>query len=184
MNTTLSQIQRELRDPKKAGLVVLLIVVALLLWGRLLLSHVPQMASADPSAPVAAGVDGSGELSGPILPTTPDKPVVSVELAEVLSRDLFLLPREKYEALVDETKAQEPEKSPTEPADDQGWRRAVREAADELSLQSVVTGEQPRAIINGQLVAPGQRIAGFTLIRVAERFVEVEKDGVTVRVNY
>ena len=185
MNTTLSRIQRELKDPKKASLVVLLIAVSMLLWGRLLLKHVPQMASADPAAAVSTPVDsgGMGELSGPVLPERADKPIVAVDLAQDVSRDLFLLPHDKYEPVEDETNAQEPGKSPAEPADDRGWRRAVREAASELSLQSVVTGDQPRAIINGQLVAPGQAVDGFTVTRVAERFVELEKDGMTVRLK-
>jgi len=183
MNRKLERIKAELKDPKKASMIALLLVVALLLWGRFLMEHVPEMATAGPAAPVSSSVDGSGELSGPIAPMTPDKPVVSVELAEGVSRDLFRLPRDKYEAVEDETNGQEPEKSSAEPTDDRGWLRAVRQAADELSLQSVVTGDAPRAIINGQVVAPGERINGFTVVRVAERFVLIEKDGVKVRLN-
>ena len=184
MSSTWDRMMRELRNPKKAALIIVLLVVGLLLWGRLLLKQVPRTASAGGgAAQVTEGATDGGALSGPILPREADKPTVRVALAQDLQRDLFALPRGAYEPIKDERTQAPPEKSAPEPTDESQRRSAVRQAAAELSLQSVVSGEQPRAVINGQMLAKGQRIDGFTVVQVAKRFVLIRKDGVTVRLN-
>ncbi len=180
MTTTLDRVKKELRNPRKAGLLVLLLAISLLLWGRLLLKRVPRTASAQP---VAAVSPTRAILAQAIMPAEPERPVVRVNLAETLSRDLFALDRRAYQPTKDARTAQETEKSPGQPVDDKRQSTAVRKAAAELTLQSVITGSQPRAVINGQMLSPGQRIEGFVLVRIDERFVLVERDGITVRLD-
>lgn len=51
----------------------------------------------------------------------------------------------------------------------------VREEAMGLRLESVLTGSQPRAYINGHLLKPGDEYEGFTLLKVTDRHVILEK---------
>ncbi|MAE60593.1 MAG: hypothetical protein CMJ49_04450 [Planctomycetaceae bacterium] len=169
-------------DKRKFGLVCTLMCVALLLWGRLLMKDVPLTATADdPTAPSIAGA----------VPTPPADsalegwPVVHVDLVDEVSRDLFR-PDPRYfqtepeeDALSDDSGKSGPESD-----DEQDIARArqavVREAAQSLSLQSTIHGNVSQALINGQLVSPGQSISGFTVVRVDERRVTVIKDGVEI----
>ena len=59
----------------------------------------------------------------------------------------------------------------------------MTEAARSLKLQTTIVGAHPRAVINGQLVGPGDKIAGFTVRRILDRKVIVEMDGVQVRLE-
>jgi hypothetical protein len=56
-------------------------------------------------------------------------------------------------------------------------------AAAELRLQSITSGEVPAAFINGRLVRPGGTILGFTLVRCDERSAVLEKQGIQVRLG-
>ena len=180
MNMSWQRIKNELRNPRKAGLLVVLVAVSLLLWGRLLLKQVPQTASAVPATSVS---ETASILAEPIMPLEADKPVVRLQLTEALPRDLFALKHLAYVPTKDAITDQEAEKSAAEPVDDKARFKTARQAAAELNLQSIVTGGQPRAVINGQMLALGQRIEGFALVRIAERFVLVERDGVIVRID-
>jgi hypothetical protein len=52
----------------------------------------------------------------------------------------------------------------------------TKELSD-LELQSTLTGRAPLAYISGHLVRPGDRYAGFSIVRIEERRVLVEKYG-------
>jgi hypothetical protein len=52
-----------------------------------------------------------------------------------------------------------------------------------LTLQSTLLGQPPRAIINGRLLVPGDRINGFTLRRITRREVILEMNGFEVRLG-
>src|SRR2546428_599293 len=53
---------------------------------------------------------------------------------------------------------------------------AARPAATP-TMQPVLTGREPLAYISGHLVRPGDRYAGFSIVRIEERRVLVEKYG-------
>jgi hypothetical protein len=54
---------------------------------------------------------------------------------------------------------------------------AVREEAQALDLQSTMTGQVAAAYISGRLVHEGDTIAGFSVVRIEDRRVILEKSG-------
>lgn len=185
MNDLWKRTWNELRNPRKGGVVAVLLVVALVMWGRLLWQQTPSSASAEVTAP-AASVDGvEAMLDGPVLPGEPARRRVELTLRDKLGRDLFALPRGAYAPVQveDESSGQTEEKSSPEPADENGQLASVRRAASELSLQSVATGEHPYAVINGRVLGPGQRINGLTVVRIGKRHVVLGWQDVTVRLD-
>lgn len=55
----------------------------------------------------------------------------------------------------------------------------VEQAFESLELQATMTGPAPRAYISGRLVRAGDRVAGFTVVRVSDRRVELRRGGAT-----
>lgn len=173
----------------KLYLMVALLSVGLLLWGRLLLKQVPRTAVADDVAAVGADASGS-TVSG--VRASEHAPVVKIARADLstsLARDPFELDDSGYQkvakveppvAPVIDAKKVEAEKSVDKSADEARRVESIRRAADAFSLKSTVTGDRPRAVIDGVTVAPGQKFRGFTLIRVEARCVVLEKEGVEV----
>jgi len=56
---------------------------------------------------------------------------------------------------------------------------AIDQALDSLELQSTLIGPNPIAYISGRLVRPGDRIDGFSVVRIEHRRVLLERDGHT-----
>lgn len=178
-----------LADRKKLGMMVALLAVALLLWGRLLLKRVPQVAVADPNAVVAIDVDGNviaekDKDDKKLDPKAFERKVVIVEIPSFITRDIFA-PGGRFTQATDETgNDTSQEKSVDDSADREMQRRlAVRAAAMQLTLRTTVEGDKPLALINDKLVAPGEPINGFTLIRVGGRWVLLEMNGIYVRLE-
>ena len=169
----------ELRSsPLKSGTIALLLVVGMLLWGRLLLKEVPRTASAIDEMTLAqweasqgkASKPARGGLSGQVfLPLPADK-----------ARNLFVLDPSRYKRTVVQTNTGGSAKYPAT-ATEEELRAAVIEAAQELDLTTVIEGDDPVAIINGQLVRPGHTVEGFTLQRIDGRSVILEQGGTRVR---
>ncbi|MFA9480199.1 hypothetical protein ACERK3_18150 [Phycisphaerales bacterium AB-hyl4] len=170
------------KQDRKLALMLVLLMVGLLLWGRLLLQpSVPRTATAEPSRATAV-VPDSGSV---VKASRPDRPVVEVELPDYLARDLFNFPSDEF-AWAAPKKAEQTtmeEKSGSERSDDQLRSATVRKAAENLRLRSVMMGENPSAVINGQVLRPGQQIQGFTLLEIAKRHVLLEQHGVIVRLR-
>ncbi len=55
----------------------------------------------------------------------------------------------------------------------------VEQAFESLELQATMTGPTPRAYISGRLVRAGDRVAGFIVVRVSDRRVELRRGGET-----
>lgn len=183
MQSLWQRFRHEMRNPRKVALLGGLALVALVMWGRLALEQVPQLAGAASGEAEAIVVDDAAPWAEPVLPAEPARPKVALKLEERLPRDLFALPREHFKLSEDARTRQQAEKSAVEPADESSRFSEVRRAAEALTLESIVTGDRPRALISGRLLEPGQQVRGFTLVRVAQRFVVLEKDGVRVRLN-
>ena len=80
--------------------------------------------------------------------------------------------------LVGEKKAEPEVKKPTGP-DPRVVRldtrlKEVRKEFESLAVQTVVGGARPMAIINGELLAPGQVVGAFTITRIADLRVELD----------
>lgn len=171
----IQQIVHELKhDRKKLGIVVSLLAIGVLMWGRLLLKQVPKTASAvgDGAVASAAGSDDAW----------PDRQgqVVTLSPAPALQRDLFLLDPNRYSRTAPVVEDNFVAKSPNLTSDDV-VRMAVVSAAEKLRLQSVTLGEVPAAFINGKLIRVGGTIEGFRLLSCDERSAVLESRGIKIR---
>jgi hypothetical protein len=175
---------------EKKKLLVLggMVAVGLLLWGRLLIQQVPRTAVADNPQVAQGETNGDAPAeAGETLAAAPVKPVqrVSVELPTTLSRDLFTLDAGRYTRVPQEEPVFQPvvEKSAPQSTDDNRTRVTTPTQAVSLVLQTTILGESPRAMINGQVLKPGQKIGGYTLRRVMPRQVILEMNGVELRLE-
>lgn len=176
-------------DKKKFGILVTMVAVGLLLWGRLmLLEKVPRVATADPSTATAnAGAvvagTGTGDQAGEDAVVLPPLPVVAVDLDESLSLDLFAFRHNRYKAL--------PPRDIREGGVDSGQalddvevrRRELEELVKDLRLQSVIQGSTPICVINGRLLRVGDSISGFEIASFGNRSAKVTRDGLTFTLN-
>lgn len=185
MNAWINKTLSELRaDRKKLTLMCGLLAIGLLLWGRLLMRQVPKTAVADPAAAVATAV--SDEIIPAAKPAAPKgRPKVEVVLSDETARDPFSLDEQSFTRKfkpVAEIPVQA--KSDPKPADvPPDWKSIVEKEAVGLVLQSTMLSGQPRALISGELVSPGQTIKGFTLKSVAQREAVLEKHGIQIKLE-
>lgn len=168
-----------LANKRKLGLMVGLLAVALLLWGRLLLRQAPRTAVADPTAVVAAAATSPTPGGGLTA-----RPVIRVELADTIERDLFTPDVAKY-ARVNKPSVIEPAGGKSAPvtADEPSQAELAHQASKDLVLQTTMLGETPRAMISGQVLSPGQKIRGFTLKSVMPRHVVLELNGIQIKLE-
>ena len=173
MADLLRQLQaRVTADKRKLTVILVLALIGAVLWGRLLLSGGPDSASAESAAGSAIKALPQPPFDQPADVEGPDEPAVRVALPDQLPRDLFAGgPEPPAKANFSE----KPDKSASDPAD------AIR--AEAFNLQSVMQGSHPRAMINGQVVAEGERILGFALVKVAERQVVLRKGDREIRLD-
>jgi hypothetical protein len=68
---------------------------------------------------------------------------------------------------------------PTSPA----LQELEREAREKIRLQAVMLGSVPRALINGELRREGDVVANFRILRIEQRRIIVEKNGVHVELT-
>ena len=171
-----------LQDKKKLGLIVGLLCVMLLLWGRLILKQVPRTAVAKPapSSATVSSTPSTDALRRKVIAT--DKPIVEVHLPPVSKRDLFALDMSDYP--VEEPAVEKP-KSDT--VRDEVKVDAVdvqlKAMVGRIRLQSTVLGTRPCAVINGRIVQAGQIFEGMILKEVASRQVIMEFNGRLVRLR-
>ena len=184
-------------DPKRTGVLGVLLVVLAIFGGRALLTG-----SNQPLSSFAANVIGNAA----------DKPAVSAKAANaradvlaawmaqpipVPQQDLFAVnltyfPNDVSAASNDATKADSEEivdpQTKLERAEaDQKRHRAVvienvRQQAEKLDLQSIVRGANPQAMINGRMVGEGDVVAEFRVLKIEPRKVIVEREGVKLSI--
>ena len=180
MKNTWAHIKQQLlADKKKTIGMCSLSVLGLLLWGRLLLKEVPQTATAKPAESLQILDPDDAERQAHNI----ERKTVEVYLPNEINRNLFHFDNSRYRRTVSSDNIGEKGKLGKD-EDDVATRIAeVRIAASRLELNSVVTGDESRAVINGIVVVPGEKIAGFELRKVSERTVVLAKDGILVRLG-
>ena len=183
MSLDTSKIMKQLTaDKKKLSVMVGLLAVGLLLWGRLLLKDVPKTATAVP-APVAQAAPDTATSTTTSVAEDRYRVTVVMDIPSDLSRDVFAMNTTGYrKAKTEATQKYEPKDTPQ--TTDMAFRRAqVREAAMDLRLESVILGDQPAVVLNGQLLQEGQAIEGFVVRKIEDRKVVLEMDGVLIRLS-
>lgn len=165
-------------DKKKLSLMLILVMVGLLLWGRVLLKKVPRSAVANPNLAAQIENNGSGNTTNQTA-----RPVVNVNMYRTLTRDMFLIAPEHYELVNPQVQESPQAKSAQEQPDDNQRVIEVTGQARKLRLMSTLLGQPPRAMINGELIRLGQQIQGFTLREVNSHDVSVEKNGIVIKLE-
>lgn len=162
-------------------------------------SHTATAAAAAPSmqpvlekvrpAPADTRTAAKSASEASATPTTRHRTVRTDDLTRSLKRDLFMTDEwTNYPvevSLIERNKPSAPMDFWTGMADamKQYSRQRHEESQtltkelSELQLQSTLTGVHPLAYISGHLVRPGDRYAGFAIVRIEERRVLVEKYG-------
>lgn len=172
-------------DKKKFGILVTMMAVGLLLWGRLmLLEDVPKIATADPGAAGQAGAESPetpGDQTEQAAPVLPPLPSVEVALSEDLTLDLFAFRHNRYKPLPSEdvrhTGVQLSELTAEE------RKQELVELARSLRLQSVIQGKSPAIVINGEVLRVGDSVEGFELVSFNERSARLTRGGLTFQLN-
>lgn len=179
-------------EPKQSIALAVLLVIALGFWARSLAkSGSNAMASTGGSASQQVLEDQKSSALKP-------RPRVIVTGADPITRDLFVPRPEDFPPPVQtEPIDARASKSPTGSDDKtnkaQGLPRLTPEArvlaeAGELTLRSTVVGADPIAVIEHlregktqrTVLRVGDTVRGFRLVRVVDRRVVIEKDGIEV----
>lgn len=165
-------------------------VLAALLWARMLLPGGSGPAQAD-----AAGAELAGAPAGAVagvgavdrttsmeaaLPSA--RPVEHVAMPAGPRRDLFVVGQGGGMGNRGEI-GEVGEKSDLQWSDDDRRRALESMAAARLRVQSVVGGPRPQAVINGRMLTVGDRIEGFELVSVERRSVVLSYEGVVIRLG-
>lgn len=165
-------------DKKKFGILVTMLAVGLLLWGRLiLLEDVPKIATADPNAQVTGTSDPASSQASSPAAVLPPLPEVRVDLSEDLPLNLFAFRHNRYKPLPAEDSRGRASQL-TGSTDDERKRELV-ELARSLRLQSVIQGKSPAIVINGEVLRVGDSIEGFELVSFNERSAKLTREGLT-----
>jgi hypothetical protein len=170
-------------DKKKLGIMLCVLSLGLLLWGRLLLQGVPRTATADDKSKTVQADDSPADNASRTEISTRARPIVYVDLPDSPHRDLFGIDPRRYKQTKSGIESHIGPKSALVTSDVDPRIAVVREEAMELRLESVVTGTHPRAYINGRLLAPGEEYEGFTLLQVTDRHVILTKYGLFIKLK-
>ncbi|MEM9294524.1 MAG: hypothetical protein AAGA57_01875 [Planctomycetota bacterium] len=168
------------RDRKKFVAAVSLMSLGLLLWGRLiLLDRVPRTAVAIPAdffAKLTQVEQDNRQIERP-------EPVFLGVLPQQPRRDVFAIDPSRYrpDPAADNTEGRG--KNGNSRVDDNARLEQARQDVRDLTLESVIQGQRPRAVLNDRLLRPGESIEGFELIDIVEDNVVVARDGLAFRLR-
>lgn len=145
-----------------------LVLVAVVLGAVRMVQQIPSRATAS-NTPVAANESESAtEL--PSVPTA-----VDVTWPRELKRDLFA-----WEAVFEVEQPQEEEPVAEAPVERPDPAAVRRDAEREVALQAIIFGEEPIAMINGEVTKVGQTVAGFRVVRIEARRIVLEKENIEI----
>ena len=189
-------------DPKKAGVLAVLVAVLGTMWVRMAMTSGGGPATAD-GASVAKSDNATASAAGKSTGRATLSGATSAALAEWRSapvnpvvRNLFTVQLNQYAhegavpvgpvARVEDGFWDELAKSLSSQADQNKQRQiridnAVRDAA-KMQLQTIVMGASPKAVIDGEMVGEGSVVAGFRVSRIEARRIIVEREGIKLEI--
>lgn len=189
-------------DPKKASVLVILVLVMAVMWVRLL---------GGPSAgPAAASASATGARADSVLAPLPSRAAGAransvIALHEWAIKPLSPLGRNPFTINFDffpQNGAKVPvlrapqgdgfwdqlAKSMTARADQRKEHEVLVEnlrlQAAQLKVQSTVMGPSPRALINGELLGVGDVVASFRVEKIEARRIVVEREGIKLELRF
>ena len=188
-------------DPKKAGVLAVLVTVLGTMWIRMAMKD-----GGGPSASTAATVTSSdNDLMGQTTPggRASMSGAASAALAEwrgapvsPVVRNLFTVPIDNYlqtgerpaspVTRVEDGFWDELAKSLTSQADQHKQRQirtdnVLRDAA-KLQLQTILMSASPKAVIDGEVVGEGSVVAEFRVLKIEPRRIIVEREGIKLEI--
>jgi hypothetical protein len=185
------------RDPKQSALLAGLLVVLVGLALRQLATSSSSPASVQAATPHSSSKDAAGKAVR-TLSTDHLLAWLGTEI-EPVARDVFRIDQASVFGVTPQVRDQKPSAEPEDPAksvrqeaDEQKVRRfdesAVIQAARRLRVQSTMEGASPSALVNGQLVRPGDAMTVDRGVELKVRSVErgrviFEARGVSVSVG-
>ena len=174
-----------LADKRKLGIMICLGLVAVGMWVRVIASHSPPKALAATTPTTANDQTDTTASTTYTAPQRTSRSNDTVALAEAtsLKRNLFSFAPAGYRSTKPSNFQSITAKSTVESTDVQVRLAKVQQAAAGLTLQSVITGDHPKAVIDGQLVGVGDTVQGFTLKKVHDRQAVLEMNGIVVRLG-
>lgn len=184
MNTDVL-IKKLTADKKKLAVMLMLLGVMGVMWGRMLIKQGPKSAAAGVDNLVRAVVPTDNVVTAAVEETVKARQLVLIDDHGPVTRDLFSLDASHFQKLDGGNATLEAAgKSDSDSPDDEFRLRAresaVRAAAGGLKLQTTLLGSPNRAMVNGEVLEEGATIQGFVLKEVRSRSVLVEKDGVQI----
>jgi hypothetical protein len=209
LKTPLAKLQAAARkDPKKAGVLSVLVLVMAGLWVKVLVHPAPKSAAAGtPAAAASRGQGGRATASAARRPAPADNTGrfpsaqrtswTTVRLAPA-GRNLFAIDYDRFEksgkstasgAPVQQTgdSAADLAKSGPSQADLNKERQILvanlQTQAAGLKLQTTVMGPSPKALVNGTLVGEGDSVASFRVVKITPRGMVIEREGIKLEVQ-
>lgn len=184
------------RDKKKTVILGALLGVGLILGVRLVVKQVSSGGSGPTATAVAVTAPVAGGPSSPVVGPAPAQKGAGAAGDPVpdgapktqdadITRDIFR-PNPEYFPL--QTQRETPvallnNDEGGEAARARAKEMRIQEEARTLQLEGTIEGAVPIAIINGQVVSAGTRIAGFLVVEVSLRACTVEKEGVKLQLT-
>lgn len=187
------------RDPKKASVLLGLVVLMGFMWLRVAMKSDPFPASAGASTVAAVTPTSAVE---PSFPRRSDATVAAFRdwthnPIGSLGRNMFAVKLDYYPQDGSQVATlrvpagsgfwDQVAKSMTARADQKKERRIFVEnlqlQAAQLKLQTTLMGAHPRAMINGELVGEGNTIASFRVVKIDARRIVVEREGVMLEIQ-
>lgn len=171
-------------DVRKTGVLVVLILAMVVVYARLFFkSGGTSTADASTTAVVpgvpAAGAQTRNAREDHSVPA--ERMTLSAPLFRKLARDPFAVDLGKFPFAAG---AGQRMSDPPLGADAGDREEAIRAAASELVFQGIIyDGHSSIACINGQVVRPGQQIAGFVVKRVEPMRIVLQYEDVQVVLN-
>jgi hypothetical protein len=163
-------------------------VVGLLLWARLmLLENVTRSGYAQPDSVKSDGAGGAGSADS--SRSHVERRTLYVDVPETLTRNLFAAPQGMFpqttQAVVPKSDEPKYETDTPEETVETPRQRAerIRKDAGMLTLESVLLGRTPVAVINGRMLKTGDTIKGFSIEEIRERSVLVRQEDVRVEIT-
>lgn len=170
-------------DKKKASILGILLVVALVVGVRVLVKTVTSSANAAPVGPVSALTVHTPQAVAARPATTQTKRDEYIKsLDTTITRDIFVFNPRYYplQKTVDVVKVL-PTSAPA-PAEDTKviHRQMIQAQARALVLESTMVGSSAVAIINGKVLRVGESLAGFKIVEITSSSCTVMKEDVTL----
>jgi len=186
------------QDPKKAGILAVLVLVLGSMWVKMALSGGPKMAGAMPV--VTSAPPGPSDTNN--APRSTDcktllREWVGEPLPQSVSRNIFDLkldyyPMDATHVVADSRTSDDPTfwdrlaKSIDAQAEEHHKRETLiqnlRQQANQLQLTSTVMGPKPKAMVNGAMVGEGEVVAQFRVLKIEARSVIVEREGIKLEI--